>query len=203
VLIPADDYMLHQTSESLAYPQTTDLRFFERFIFAVHDRRGEICLETGLGAYPNMRSMDGFACVVTSGHDDQFNARFFRELDRDRSQTEVGPAPLQDHRADAQMAPPTGGESVWGRVRARDDRPVRPWQTHLSRKSGIATIFDMGHFVQACIYTGRIVVDGSSCDAGSSSVRGTVPGAFGHWPGSLPTSSTTTRVWRCPLSREA
>lgn len=162
MLVPLDDLLIHQSPRTLAYPATTDLRFFERFYFNIHDRSGEVSLVTGLGSYPNMNSMDGFACAVTKLDPHQYNARFFRELTGDRSDSHVGPLrftvvePM--HRWTMALAPNPYDVEFEIEMETRFD----PWETHLLYERGVSTIFDMGHFVQSCMYRGRIVIGGKS-----------------------------------------
>ena len=48
-----DDYCVHQTTEPLAQPATSDRNFYDRYWFNGFDQKGAFIFEAGLGIYPN------------------------------------------------------------------------------------------------------------------------------------------------------
>jgi hypothetical protein len=162
VLTDLDDLLVHQSGQTIAYPATTDLRFFERFYFNVHDQQGRFSVSTGLGAYPNMNSMDSFACAIAEHDQKQYNARFFRRLRDDRTNTTVGAMSFQVlepmHRWRMTMGPNPYGIEFDLEMTTR----FAPWETrvHHASPDGVGVIFDMGHFVQSCSYAGTVTIGG-------------------------------------------
>jgi len=84
-----DDYMVHQTSEPVTRPATSDRNFYDRYWFNGFDGEGEFVFEIGFGIYPNRRVMDAHFSVVSGGRQDSFHAS--RRAPRERSEMQVGP----------------------------------------------------------------------------------------------------------------
>ena len=53
MIVPLDEYPVHQAPLSMAYTVNSDRNFYDRCYFNGHDRTGDIFLITGLGVYPN------------------------------------------------------------------------------------------------------------------------------------------------------
>lgn len=87
-LHPLDETLMHQTSRSFHYAGTSDHRFFDRYWFAGMHPQGEVGFVSGLAFYKNMGVCDGFLCIQRG--DWQYNARFSRALDEDRTTASVG-----------------------------------------------------------------------------------------------------------------
>ena len=63
-----DDYPVHQTSEPLAYPATSDRNFYDRNWFCGFDPQGSYYFGFTLGVYPNRGVIDaGFSIMGTDG----------------------------------------------------------------------------------------------------------------------------------------
>jgi len=90
MLTPLDDYLIHQTPETLDRVATSDRNFYDRYYFNCHDLAGETFLVIAMGVYPNLGVMDAFATCVQR-NERQFVVRASRELEADRSWTTVGP----------------------------------------------------------------------------------------------------------------
>jgi plastocyanin len=90
----ADEYLIHQTSEPVNHVATSDRRYFDRYFFTGHASSDEIFFLLGLGAYPNLGVVDGFASVAFDGQ--QHTTRGSRELGGDRMDTRgVGPIDVE------------------------------------------------------------------------------------------------------------
>lgn len=180
-----DDLFVHQAPGLLAQPGTTDMRFFERCYFNVHDQRGEFSMCVGLGSYPNLNSMDGFAVGVTRAGQRQHNARFFRELHGDRLRLEVGALRLEVlepmRRWRLQMAENAYGIDFDLEMEAR----FAPWDARLHAVHGGALLFDYTTFVQAVTYRGRLRIGDEGFE--DSSFSGCRDRSFGLRPvGGIP-----------------
>lgn len=91
---PGDDYLIHQTPELLRYVATSDRRFYDRHMLSGHSCGPGIYFQLGLGAYPNLGVIDGFASVALPER--QYTTRGSRELGHDRlDTTRVGPIGLE------------------------------------------------------------------------------------------------------------
>ncbi len=156
LLTEHDDLFVHQSQLPLAQPATTDPRFFERCYFNVHDQQGDFSLCIGLGSYPNLNTMDGFAVGVTKSDTQQHNARFFRELHGDPARLEVGALRLDVvepmSRWRLRMGPNPYNIEFELEMHARFD----PWDTRLRAIHEGVLVWDYATFVQATTYSGQI-----------------------------------------------
>jgi len=89
MLTRMDEYPIHQTYSTFDHVVDGDPRWFDRFWFIIHDTEGKLCLGHGMGVYPNLSIMDGWAIV--SSNNKQRNIRVSRELMHDREKLTVGP----------------------------------------------------------------------------------------------------------------
>lgn len=102
MLTDLDETLVHQTSEPFGHVGTSDHRFFDRNWFGCYSPDGSAGLITGMGAYPNMNVLDGFAAVQRGGC--QHNLRVSRPLRPAVADLTVGSLrhevlePLQSHR---------------------------------------------------------------------------------------------------------
>ena len=90
MLTPFDDYLIHQTPETLDRVVSGDRNFYDRYYFNCHDLAGDTFLVVAMGAYPNLGVIDAFATCVARNQR-QFVVRASRALAGDRSRTVVGP----------------------------------------------------------------------------------------------------------------
>lgn len=162
---PADDYLVHQTSEPIAHVATSDRRFYDRYFFTGHACSDEIFFLLGVGAYPNLGVVDGFASVAFDGH--QYTTRGSRELGGDRMDTTaIGPIdvevlePLKSLRFRCTPTEPGGVEVdlVWtGVVDAFAEPPIH------SRVMG--RVMEEGtRLIQTGTWAGRIAVGDRAFD---------------------------------------
>jgi len=86
---PADDLLVHQTTDTIDYVFTSDRNFYDRYYFNMHSCSDELFLVAGMGQYPNLGTTDAFVCI--SHGDTQYTVRASRELGSDRLDTRVGP----------------------------------------------------------------------------------------------------------------
>jgi hypothetical protein len=160
-----DDLFVHQSQWPLAQTATTDPRFFERSYFNIHDKHGEFSLCAGLGSYPNLNTMDGFAVGVTKSDPQQHNARFFRELHGDRDRLEVGALHLEIvepmRRWVLRMDPNQYDVEFELEMNTR----YAPWDTRLYATHEGVLVFDYATFVQSVTYRGRVRIGDYTIDS--------------------------------------
>ena len=89
-----DDYLIHQTSEPLSHPATSDRNFYGRYWFNGYARDGEFFFAIALGVYPHRQVMDAaFSLVRADGQQECFRAS--RRAPRERTDLQVGPLHLE------------------------------------------------------------------------------------------------------------
>ncbi len=97
-----DDYPIHQTSQPLAVPATSDRNFYDRFWFNDFHGDGSLYFSVAMGLYPNRHVIDGGISILVDG--EQHSLRASAKLHLDRAITRVGPirvdtvAPHRRHR---------------------------------------------------------------------------------------------------------
>jgi hypothetical protein len=89
MLTRADDYLIHQTPEPIAYVGTSDRNFYDRFFFNGYARDGSVYFAAAMGQYPNRQVIDAAFNVVHRGR--QFVVRASGRAPVDRMHTAVGP----------------------------------------------------------------------------------------------------------------
>lgn len=87
-----DDFPVHQTSEYVRHPATSDRNFYDRYYFNLHDSKGEVFAIFGLGQYPNLGVTDAFLCVTDGTR--HHVVRSSRPLG-DRMNTRIGPIAIE------------------------------------------------------------------------------------------------------------
>ena len=87
-----DDFPVHQTSEFVRHPATSDRNFYDRYYFNLHGSSGEVFAIFGVGQYPNLGVTDAFVCVAT-----EERHRFIRASRplTDRMDVSVGPVRVE------------------------------------------------------------------------------------------------------------
>jgi hypothetical protein len=88
-----DDYPIHQTSEPLALPATTDRNAYDRYWFNGYAEDGEFYFGIGAAIYPNLGIMDCGLSIVRGGEQHAFHAS--RRAPEEPSDVQVGPFELE------------------------------------------------------------------------------------------------------------
>lgn len=84
-----DDLLTHQIVAPVRQVADDDPRWYDRYWFNIHSLDRRVVVSCGMGVYPNLDVIDGFAGIVYAGR--QTNLRVSRTLGGDRSRTAVGP----------------------------------------------------------------------------------------------------------------
>ena len=93
MLSPLDDYPVHQTSEVIRHPATSDRNFYDRYYFNLGPCGDDLFLIAGVGQYPNLGVTDAFVAVTRNNQ--HHVVRASRELGTDRMDTSVGPIAVE------------------------------------------------------------------------------------------------------------
>ena len=88
-LTPADDYLIHQTPETMDRVFTSDRNFYDRYFYGVYPIDGSMHMLFAFGQYPNVGVMDAFATIVVDDKT-QYIVRASRALGSDRMDTQGG-----------------------------------------------------------------------------------------------------------------
>jgi hypothetical protein len=83
-----DEYLIHQTVATLDRVASDDMNWQDRFYFNIHDREGKFVAITGLGAFPNRRTVEAYLFAVCDGHHYSYLAN--RSLGNDREDMSAG-----------------------------------------------------------------------------------------------------------------
>ena len=84
-----DDYPIHQTSEPLAVPATTDRHAYDRYWFNGYQDDAAFYFGIGAAVYPNLGILDCGLSIVHDGEQHAFHAS--RRAPKERSEIEIGP----------------------------------------------------------------------------------------------------------------
>jgi hypothetical protein len=154
-----DDYPVHQTSEFIAHPATSDRNFYDRYYFNLHPSSDEYFAIFGFGQYPNLGVKDGFIDVRIG--DEQHIVRASAPL-VDRMDTSVGPIrveviePLKKLRVVVEPTEHSVAMDVtWEGSGPAIEEP-RQYLRHLGR-----VVFDTQRLAQMGCWTGTLTVAGT------------------------------------------
>ncbi len=93
MLTSYDDYLVHQTIDTIDHVASGDPRFQDRGLFNVHGRGSDLLLQLGFGVYPNQNMIDAWTAGVHA--DRQHNLRVSRPMGHDRSDLNLGPIHIE------------------------------------------------------------------------------------------------------------
>ena len=93
-LTQLDDYLVHQTPETVDRVYTSDRNFYDRYFYGSYALDGSAYMLLAFGVYPNVGVMDAFATAVIDG-ETQYIVRGSRALEFDRMNTRVGPISVE------------------------------------------------------------------------------------------------------------
>jgi hypothetical protein len=162
VLVPLDDYFIHQTTDSVAQPGGGAKTFQERNYFNVHSTDGQVLLVCGMGTAPNAGTANAYVISSTLGDDGgQIYWRGARPLDNNRARLDVGEfayeivEPMKQWRIT--MGPNDSGLELDLTWTARH----QPWEFDRisADKPDGEVIHDFAHLHQSGLYTGSMVID--------------------------------------------
>ena len=155
---PLDEFALHQAPLPLAWANSSDRNFYDRWYFNAHDRTGDLMLVTGLGYYPNLGTKDAFVLVARDGK--QTAVHLSDPIDQDRLNPRVGgyrvevTEPLRRLRLVLEETEGLALDLTW-----EGTCDVVQEQPHLLR-SGSRVTLDAQRFAQLGTWSGTILLDG-------------------------------------------
>lgn len=175
-----DDFPVHQASEWIAHPATSDRNFYDRYYFNAFDTTGEWIAVMGLGQYPNLGVTDAFATVRIGPQ--QHLVRASRPLG-DRSDISVGPLRvevLEPLRRLRFVVEPTehslGMDLLW-----EGFGPAIPEPNQFIRHAG-RVMFDTQRLAQMGSWTGTLNVAGRDLAVSAATTVGSRDRSWGVRP---------------------
>jgi hypothetical protein len=192
VVVPLDEFPIHQAPLSMAYFATSDRNVYDRCILHCYQRDGERQLIAGLGVYPHLGVIDGFVTLRIGGR--QLVVRASDALGVDRMTQAVGPLrievvePLEKLRLVCQDT----GLGLACDLTFRASSPAHDEPRHITR-SGAQTVLNAQRFIQMGDWSGTIHADGEEIRVNASSWVGARDRSWGVRPvgESLPRDAPT------------
>jgi hypothetical protein len=175
-----DDFPVHQSSDWIAHPATSDRNFYDRYYFNAFDTGGEWMAIFGLGQYPNLGTTDAFVTVRLG--DQQHVVRSSRPLG-DRADVRVGPIrieviePLKKLRV---VCEPGEGDVVCD-MTWEGFGPAIPEPNQFIRQGSRIT-FDTQRLAQMGSWTGTISVAGKELNVSPETTWGSRDRSWGVRP---------------------
>jgi hypothetical protein len=167
MLGPMDEYPVHQVSQPIAWPGSSDRNFYDRSYFNAHDRTGDIFAITGIGYYPNLGVKDAYFLVARreggrfgGGGDTQTAVHFSDAIDQDRLNQHVGAyhlevsEPLHKIRIAFDETEGIAADLTWEGL-----FDVVQEQPHIMRTGNRVTL-DAQRFAQLGTWSGALSIDG-------------------------------------------
>ncbi len=159
VVVPLDEFPIHQAPVSMAYFATSDRNVYDRCILHCYERDGERQLIAGLGVYPHLGIIDAYVTVRVGSR--QIVVRASDSLGDDRMTQAVGPIrievvePLQTLRLVCEDT----GLGLSCDLTFEAAMPARDEPRQVTRV-GRQTLLNAQRFMQTGTWSGVIRVDG-------------------------------------------
>ncbi len=176
-----DDFPIHQTSEPINQPATSDRNYYDRYWFNGFDKDGGFVFEVGVGLYPNRFVMDGHFSVAIDGAQHSFHAS--RRAPRERSEIAVGPLSIEVVKpmriVRVRVAPNNTGIDCDLTFRARTAPTQEPKNV---MHEGCHLIMDTTRFTQLGSWSGYFAINGARKEVTAARTLGTRDKSWGVRP---------------------
>jgi hypothetical protein len=159
MLTAADDYLIHQTPQTMDTVFTSDKNFYDRYFFNGYSRDGSAFFAVAMGVYPNLGVIDAAISTVVDGK--QRVVRASRRLGEDRMNTSVGPISIEVVKPMRTLRVRVA-KNKWGisgdlRFEARGLPMEEP---HFFRRAGSLVAMDYTRMTQHGSWSGKLNLDG-------------------------------------------
>jgi hypothetical protein len=182
MLTPHDDYLIHQTPDTLDHVVTSDRNFYDRYYFNAHTLEGDAFLVVAMGLYPNIGVIDAFATAVIDNKT-QHIVRASRALGQDRCDTKVGPIGvevLEGLRKFRVYAEPGEHDLSFDMTFEGVTFPFE--EPHFFRRAGNRTVMDYTRLTQTGRWSGTMTAGGREWVVEPQSWRGARDHSWGIRP---------------------
>jgi hypothetical protein len=168
VVVPLDEFPIHQAPLSMAYFATTDRNVYDRCILHCYRRDGAHQLIAGLGVYPHLGVIDGYVTLRTG--DRQTVIRASDALGDDRMSQSVGPLRIEvvEPLKTLRLVCDDVGLGLSCDLRFHASAPAHDEPRHVTR-NGAQTVLNAQRFIQTGDWSGTIRAGGEQIrvDAGA------------------------------------
>ena len=182
MLTPLDDYLVHQTPETIDRVASSDRNFYDRYYFNAHTLDGSAFLVVAMGLYPNIGVIDAFATIVLDDKT-QHIVRASRALGSDRMATKAGPIGvevIEGLRRFRVYAEPNEHGLEFDLTFTGATFPYE--EPHFFRRAGNRVVMDYTRLTQCGRWEGTITVAGRRFDVDPKSWRGARDHSWGIRP---------------------
>lgn len=186
-----DDYLIHQTADTIDTGVNSDPAFMDRLYIGCHNPEGTIHLAVGLGTYPNRNIMDGF--VVIRHNDIQHNLMLSRHLNGDRSDMRIGPLSMEVMEPQKRWSVELGKNDSAMECSLEYEGSVAPFLCTKIEFSTPGGEFSNGHYFQQGKFKGNITLKGKQIEA--DGFIGARDRSWGVRPGSSATDLLGVHFW--------
>ncbi len=164
MLTRLDDYLVHQTPETVDHVYSGDRNFYDRYYFNAHTLDGRVFLVVAMGQYPNAGVIDAFVTCVVDGTV-QHIVRASRALGADRMDARAGPIRvevLEGLRKMRVVVEPSEHPIAMDMTFEGSAFPYE--EPRLVRRAGNRTIMDYTRLTQTGRWSGTLTVAGTTYD---------------------------------------
>jgi len=154
-----DEFLIHQTEQTLASVASEHPEWQDRFYFNIHDRHGEFALITGLGAFPNRKMSQAYIFAADAGQ--HYGYLQVRPLNNDREVMTAGTLSFNVIEALKSWALDIDDEAsgINGSLVFKERRPLYRFSPIEWQINGHVVVKQM-HYTQAGVYEGSLTIGG-------------------------------------------
>src|SRR5262245_23471866 len=190
-----DEFPIHQTSDPIATPASSDRNVYDRYWFNGSEGGGAFVFEVGFGLYPNRFVQDGHLSVVVDGVQHSFHAS--GRAPHERAETRVGPLRIEAPRplrvVRVALDPNETGLACDLTFRATTIALEEP-KNRLS--DGVRVLMENSRFTQFGCWEGWFEVGGARTAVRAASCVGTRDRSWGVRPVGEPEAGAPGRLSR-------
>ena len=188
-----DDFAIHQTTNPVAHPGSSDRNFYDRYWLNGIDAGGAFTFEVGFGLYPNRFVQDGHLSCIVDGVQTSFHGS--RRAPDERGDSSVGPLrieverPLRELRVT--LAANDSGLECDLHFRATTAPTEEPKNRLLD---GTRLLMENSRFTQFGMWEGFLRVNGERIDVRADTTYGTRDRSWGIRPVGEPEAGAPGRL---------
>lgn len=155
MVVPLDEFPIHQAPLSMAYFATSDRNVYDRCVLHCFQRDGERQLIAGLGVYPHLGVIDGFVTLRVGSR--QLVVRASDALGEDRMTQAVGPIRIEvvEPLKTLRLVCEDTGRGLACDLTFRASAPAHDEPRQVTR-AGAQTILNAQRFIQTGDWSGTI-----------------------------------------------
>lgn len=177
-----DDYLVHQTPDTVDHVATSDRNFYDRYYFNAHTLDGEAFLVVAMGLYPNIGVLDAFATCVIGGTT-QYIVRASRALGSDRMDSSAGPVRVEVLEGLRRFRVTVEPNQFGLALDMTFEGAAPPFEEpHFLRRAGNRVVMDYTRLTQGGRWSGELTAGGRTFDVEPSAWWGARDHSWGVRP---------------------